>query len=69
MTDEERAFNEYFDHYTSLCFAIGLIRSELSKEEKITRLQKEEPKLFKFLFPTQTHVDAFMRLASFGDDE
>lgn len=69
MTDKERAFNEYFDRYTSLCFAVGLIRSEYSKEEKITRLQKEEPELFKFIFPTQAHVDAFMRLADFGDDE
>ena len=69
MTNEERAFAEYFDRYTSLCFAVGLIRSELSKEEKITRLQKEEPELFKFIFPTQAHVDAFMHLACFGDDE
>ena len=67
MTDEERAFNEYCERYTSLCFAIGLIRSELPNEEKITRLQKEEPELFKFLFPARAHVDAFMRLAYFGD--
>ena len=69
MTDEEHAFNEYCDRYTSLCFAIGLIRSDKSKEEKITRLRKEEPEIFNFLFQTQAHVDAFMRLAYFGDDE
>jgi hypothetical protein len=69
MTNEERAFNEYFDRYSSLCFAIGLIRSEYSKEEKITRLRQEEPELFKFLFPTETHVKAFMKIADFGDEE
>lgn len=69
MTSEERAFNESWNRYTSLCFAIGLIRSDLSKEEKITWLQKEEPELFKFLFPTETHVEAFMKFTDFGDEE
>lgn len=69
MTSEEHAFYEYFDRYSSLCFAIGLIRSEYSKEEKITRLRQEEPRLFKFLFPTETHVEAFMKFADFGDGE
>lgn len=69
MTDEERAFNEYFDRYSSLCFAVGLIRSNLSNDEKLERLQTEEPVLFRVLFPTQTHVDAFRKFAFPGDEE
>lgn len=69
MTDEERAFNDYCYRYSSLCGAIGLIRSNYSKEEKIAILREEEPSVFEFLFPTQAHIDAFLRLAKFEDKE